>query len=83
MPHPDPSDDTGKWQCVDVQAVEPMPQPVTLVEAKANPKLAKMALVNSFRLSVQPVTEAEWGEVCRIGGLKAAAGKTAQKKAKK
>lgn len=75
LAHPDPTDDTGKWQCVDVRAVEPMPKPVTLADVKLNPKLADMALVNSFRLSVQPVTEAEWREVCRMGGLKAASAK--------
>lgn len=67
--HPDPSDDTGKWECVDVRAVQPMPEPVTLVAVKANPKLAGMSLVTSFRLSVQPVTRAEWDEVCRMSGL--------------
>jgi predicted RNA-binding protein with PUA-like domain len=36
---------------------------------KANPKLAKMALVTSMRLSVQPVAEDEWREVCRMGGV--------------
>lgn len=68
--HPDPSDDTGKWQCVDVEAVCDLPSPVTLEAAKANPKLAAMKLVTSMRLSVQPVTAAEWKEVCRMGGLK-------------
>jgi predicted RNA-binding protein with PUA-like domain len=80
LAHPDPSDDTGKWKCVDVRAVEPMPKPVTLADAKENPKLAKMALVNSFRLSVQPVTAAEWAEVCRMGGLSGAAKKAAKTK---
>ena len=46
-----------------------MPRPVTLKEIKDNPKLAKMSLVTSMRLSVQPVTEDEWLEVCRMGGL--------------
>lgn len=71
LAHPDPSDDTGtgRWECVDVRALAPMPRPVTLADAKANPKLAKMSLVTSFRLSVQPVTAAEWAEVCRMGGL--------------
>jgi predicted RNA-binding protein with PUA-like domain len=46
-----------------------MPKPVTLKDVKANPKLAGMSLVTSMRLSVQPVTEAEWLEVCRMGGL--------------
>ena len=66
---PDHADDTGKWKCVDVRAVEPLPRPVTLADVKANPKLADMALVTSFRLSVQPVTEAASAEVCRMGGL--------------
>ena len=69
LAHPDATDDTGKWQCVDVRAVAPMPRPVTLEDAKANPRLAEMSLVKSFRLSVQPVTAAEWAEVCRMGGL--------------
>jgi predicted RNA-binding protein with PUA-like domain len=79
LAHPDPTDDTDKWQCVDVRAIEPMPKPVTLEEVKANPKLADMALVKSFRLSVQPVTEAEWLEVCRMGGMKSSAKKTKKK----
>ena len=67
--HPDSTDGTGKWDCVDVAAVEPMPKPVTLEEAKAEPKLADMVLVNNTRLSVQPVTPAEWKVVCKMGGL--------------
>ncbi len=46
-------------------------KPVTLADVKANPKLEKMSLVTSMRLSVQPVTAAEWKEVCRMGGFKA------------
>ena len=67
--HPDASDDSGKWECVDVEAVCDFAQPVTLVAAKANPKLASMRLVTDTRLSVQPVTAVEWAEVCRMGGL--------------
>jgi predicted RNA-binding protein with PUA-like domain len=69
LAHPDPKDDTGIWKCVDVRAVCDVPKPVTLVAAKANPKLANMALVTLARLSVQPVTPDEWAEVCRMGGL--------------
>lgn len=69
LAHPDASDDSGKWECVDVKAVRAFPRPVSLVEAKANPKLAKMALVTSMRLSVQPVSASEWKEVCRMGGV--------------
>jgi predicted RNA-binding protein with PUA-like domain len=71
LAHPDPKDDTGTWECVDVRAVRAMPKPVALVAIKDNPKLAKMMLVVNSRLSVQPVTAAEWAEVCRMGGLDA------------
>ena len=67
--HPDATDGTGKWECVDVKAVAPFPRPVTIDQAKANPKLAKMVLVVNSRLSVQPVTVAEWAEICRLGGI--------------
>ncbi len=69
LAHPDSTADNPTWECVDIRAVTDMPTPVTLAAVKANPKLAGMALVTSMRLSVQPVTEAEWAEVCRMGGL--------------
>jgi predicted RNA-binding protein with PUA-like domain len=49
--------------------VKPLPKPVTLAQVKAEPKLAKMSLVTSFRLSVQPVSDEEWATVCKMGGL--------------
>jgi predicted RNA-binding protein with PUA-like domain len=67
---PDPTDEAGKFGLVVVKAVKDMPKPVTLAACKANPKLKDMSLVTSFRLSVQPVTDAEWKEVCKMGGLK-------------
>jgi predicted RNA-binding protein with PUA-like domain len=67
--HQDPKDDTGKWKCVDVKAVQALPKPYGLDAAKANPKLEKMVLVNNSRLSVQPVATDEWAEICRRGGL--------------
>jgi predicted RNA-binding protein with PUA-like domain len=67
---PDPTDEKGQFGLVVVKAVKDMPTPVTLADAKTNPKLAEMSLVNSFRLSVQPVRADEWKEICRIGGLK-------------
>ena len=73
LAHPDAEDDSGTWECVDVRAVVAMPRPVSLVEVKANPRLAKMSLVTSMRLSVQPVTPEEWQEVCRMGNLDPAA----------
>ncbi|MDH7798476.1 MULTISPECIES: EVE domain-containing protein [unclassified Beijerinckia] len=67
--YPDPSDKTGKFGMVDFKAVKPLKTPVTLEQAKTTPALAKMSLVTSFRLSVQPVTDAEWKLVCKMGGL--------------
>ena len=67
--HPDGTTDDPRWECVDIKAVKPVPTPVTLATCKADRRLADMALVNNTRLSVQPVTEAEWKVVCELGGL--------------
>ena len=67
--HPDSTDASGAWECVDLKAVADMPQPVTLEAIKAEPKLKDMVLVANSRLSVQPVREAEWRQICRMGGL--------------
>jgi len=68
--YPDPTAEPGEpWVVVDLKAVKPFLRPVTLAHVKAEPRLAKMALVTSMRLSVQPVTEAEWKIVCELGGL--------------
>ena len=68
--YPDPTDEKGVFVCVDVKAVEPFPKPVTLAAVKAEPKLKDMILARQPRLSVQPVTDAEWAIVCRMGGMK-------------
>jgi predicted RNA-binding protein with PUA-like domain len=67
--YPDPSDESGKFVMVDFKAVKPLQTPVTLAQVKATPALAKMSLVTSMRLSVQPVTDAEWKLVCKMGGI--------------
>ena len=69
--YPDPSDKTGKFVQVDVKPVAPMKQPVTMAEIKATPGLSDMVLVKNSRLSVQPVTAAQWKAVCKMGGAKA------------
>ena len=69
--YPDPSDQTHKFGMVDVKAVKPFASPVTLAAIKADPAFARMALVTSMRLSVQPVTDEEWSSICRLGGLDA------------
>ncbi|MEO1197497.1 MAG: EVE domain-containing protein [Pseudomonadota bacterium] len=69
--HPDSTTDDDRWDCVDIKAVAPMPKPVTLAMCKDEPRLAEMVLVNNTRLSVQPVTDAEWQIVCELGGFRA------------
>ena len=67
---PDPTDETGKFGLVDVKAVKDVPKPVTLATVKSDPKLKGMVLVREARLSVQPVTDAEWKYICKLGGVK-------------
>jgi predicted RNA-binding protein with PUA-like domain len=67
--YPDHTDPTGKFGMVDIKAVKPLKRPVTLEEIKVTPALKDMILVNNSRLSVQPVTDAEWAIICRMGGL--------------
>lgn len=65
---PDPSDETGRFVQVKVEPVAALKTPVTLLQIKADPQLAKMALVTQSRLSVQPVTPAEWKHICKLSG---------------
>ena len=67
--YPDDSDPTGAFVMVDVKAVKPLKTFVTLAQVKATPALAKMSLITSARLSVQPVTAAEWKRICAMGGV--------------
>ena len=67
---PDPTDETGRFGLVDVKAVGDVPKPVTLADAKADPKLKNMALVKFSRLSVQPVSAEEWKHISAMGGIK-------------
>ena len=68
--YPDPTDASGKFGMVDLKAVGALPTPVTLETIKADPALKDMMLVRNARLSVQPVTAAEWKHVCKMGGWK-------------
>jgi len=67
---PDPTDETGKFGLVDVKAVKDVPKPVTLAQVKADAKLKDIVLAREPRLSVQPVTPAEWKHICKLGGVK-------------
>lgn len=68
--HPDSTTDDDRWECVDIKAVRSFEVPVTLDQIKADERLAEMVLVKNSRLSVQPVTDAEWEIICAIGKTK-------------
>lgn len=65
--HPDSTTDDDRWECVDIKAVSTFEKPVTLAMCKADPRLEEMILVKNTRLSVQPVTKAEWDIICEMG----------------
>jgi predicted RNA-binding protein with PUA-like domain len=67
--YPDPTDESGKFVCVDIKADKPLKTPVTLAAVKDEKKLSEMALLKQSRLSVQPVTADEWKLICKMGGL--------------
>ncbi len=58
--HPDPTDASGRLGMVTVKAVKAVDKPVTLADIKAEPRLEDFALVRQSRLSVVPVTDAQW-----------------------
>lgn len=65
--HPEPGNED--WQCVTLAAGKAVPKPVTLATIKADKRFADMALVKYSRLSVQPVTDAEWKAIGKMAGL--------------
>ncbi len=65
--HPDSTTDDDRWECVDIKAVADMTRPVTLDEIKQDPRLSEMVLVRNSRLSVQPVSDAEWDVILELG----------------
>ncbi|MEM7046526.1 MAG: EVE domain-containing protein [Pseudomonadota bacterium] len=69
--HQDSTTEDSRWQCVDFRALYPLGRPLTLKHIKADPKLSDMALVTHSRLSVQPVTAAQWRHICKITDTKA------------
>ncbi|HEX3882567.1 MAG TPA: EVE domain-containing protein [Stellaceae bacterium] len=69
--YPDPSDPTGRFVMVDIAPVMPVEKAVTLTEMKGMPELAGFSLLRQSRLSVCPVTDKEWGVICRTAGIAA------------
>ena len=70
LSHQDSTTEDERWDCVDVRAVAPVQRPVTLAEIKETPGLEDFALVKQSRLSVVPVSDAEWKIICDLAGYK-------------
>jgi predicted RNA-binding protein with PUA-like domain len=68
--YPDATAQSGDWVCVDMQAVSPFPNTVTLAAMKVDPALEGLALIRFSRLSVAPVSAAHWARICGLGGWK-------------
>jgi len=66
--YPEPGADDPRWLAVDIEAVRALTRPVTLAEMKKDPKLAGMALLKQSRLSVVPLTKAEYDTIVRAAG---------------
>ncbi len=65
---PDASDPSGRFVAVELEPVRPLARPVTLAAMKAEPVLADMAMIRQSRLSVSPVTDAEWDVILKMAG---------------
>lgn len=66
---PDETADKGEWFAVELKAAQPLPRPVTLDQIKAEPALRDTALLRQSRLSVMPLTAAEFKKLRKLGGL--------------
>jgi predicted RNA-binding protein with PUA-like domain len=65
----DTTDETGKWIAVLVSPLEKLPAPVSLKAMKAEPALAGMEMIRQSRLSVSPVSDAEYGKILEMAGV--------------
>ena len=64
--YPDPSDSSGKLSVVDIVPEKKLTRPVTLAEIKSDKAFAWFPLVRMSRLSVMPVTDAEWARIEKL-----------------
>lgn len=65
---PDASDETGRFVAVELKPKRPLKAPVTLEAMKANPALSELKMIRQGRLSVSPVTPAEWQAILKMAG---------------
>jgi predicted RNA-binding protein with PUA-like domain len=66
-PYPDPTAVEGDWSVVDVEPAFALRRPVALDRIKEEPALCDMVLLRQSRLSVQPVAEAEFDRIVKLG----------------
>jgi predicted RNA-binding protein with PUA-like domain len=78
--HPDSTTDDDRWECVDIKAVEPMPNPVTLDQIKAREDLADMVLVKNSRLVRATRHRDGMADVRQMGGSLAASASATEKR---
>lgn len=64
--YPDPTATEGDWVCVDLEPVKALQTPVTLEALKKHPVLCNIALIRQSRLSVIPISKAEFEEIIRL-----------------
>lgn len=67
--YPDPTAKEGDWSCVDLQRVKPLPKGVTLASIKSDKALEEIALIKQSRLSVMPLTKAEYNRILVMAGF--------------
>ncbi len=68
-PYPDPADPTGKGAVIDLRALEKLPRQVPLTELRANPQLRKVRFLKNLRLTISPVSDADYQEILRMAGI--------------
>lgn len=68
--YPDPTDKSDRFGMVDVKALRPFKNPVTLADIKTEPQLENIALVRQSRLSVMPIEDDHWRLICAMGNTK-------------
>jgi predicted RNA-binding protein with PUA-like domain len=69
--YPDPTAEEGDWVCVDLVPIKPLQSPVTLETVKSDKQLKGIPLIKNSRLSVQPLTEAQFQHILKLGKTKA------------
>jgi len=73
-PYPDPGNPAGKSLVIDLRAMEKLPRQIPLVELRANPLLRRVKFLKNLRLTISPVSDAEYQEILRMAGIVPAPG---------